>query len=41
VCAVPFNILAYLENGRLETEVCLNQILIETGGKTVETFKMV
>jgi len=29
VCVVPFVILAYLEYGRLEKVVCLQQILLE------------
>jgi hypothetical protein len=40
VCVVPFVILAYLENGRLEKAVCLQQILLELEKNTMGPFKI-
>jgi hypothetical protein len=40
MCVVQFVILAYLENGRLEKVVCLQQILLEMEKNAMGPFKI-
>jgi len=40
VCVVPFVILAYLEYGRLEKVMCLQQILLELEKNAIRPFKI-
>jgi hypothetical protein len=40
VCVVPFVILAYLENGRLEKTACLHQIFLKLVKDATESFEM-
>ena len=40
MCVVPFVILAYLENGRLEKVVFLQQILLELEKNAMGPFKI-
>jgi hypothetical protein len=37
---VPFSILGYLQNGRIERTACLNYSLLQTGKNVMEALEM-